>query len=50
MSTKTIQHEVFHVLNYLLTYCNNNYDNSEDVKDLLNEVNFINSTPNNLAI
>jgi len=38
MSHKMMQDQVFHVFNYLLTYCNDHYDNSEDVKDLLNEL------------
>ena len=38
MGSKIIREQVFHVFSYLLTYCNENYDSSEDVKDLLNEV------------
>jgi hypothetical protein len=38
MGSKIMNDQVFHVFNYLLTYCNENYDNSEDVKDLLNEL------------
>ena len=29
---------MFHIFNYLLTYCNENYDQSDEVKDLTNEV------------
>ena len=33
---------MFHIFNYLLTYCNENFDLSDEVKDLTNEVrNFI---------
>lgn len=31
---------IYHIFNYLLTYCKEYYDNSDDVKDLLNEVYF----------
>ena len=29
---------IYHIFNYLLTYCSRNYETSEDIKDLLNEV------------
>ena len=45
---------MYHVLNYLLTYCDENYDKSDDAKELLNEVIiiifiiFINNNNNNM--
>lgn len=33
-----MQEQVYHVFSYILSYCNDNYDSSEDVKDLLDEV------------
>ena len=32
---------MFHIFNYLLTYCNENYDQCDEVKDLTNEVNIL---------
>lgn len=29
---------IYHIFNFLITYCHENYEHSEDVKDLLNEV------------
>ena len=29
---------MFHIFNYLLTYCNENYDQCDEVKELTNEV------------
>ncbi|KRX04677.1 hypothetical protein PPERSA_09469 [Pseudocohnilembus persalinus] len=30
--------QIYHIFNFLVTYCHQNYNHSEDVKDLLNEV------------
>jgi len=32
---------MFHIFNYLLTYCNENYDYCDEVRDLTNEVSII---------
>lgn len=37
-----MQEQVYHVFSYMLNYCTENYDSSEDVKDLLDEVACVN--------
>lgn len=38
LSSKLNQEQIYHIFQFLLTYCTENYDLSEDIKDLLNEL------------
>lgn len=38
LGSEVMQEQVYHVFSYILSYCNDNYDSSEDVKDLLDEL------------